>query len=337
MQRVIPHICESRQLYGKTILITGGTGMILSTVVDALLYLNKTDCANIRILLAARSKQRVITRFQDFVEGQDYWYIEYDALSTKGLDIEGNVDYMIHGASNANPLLYTKQPVETMMSNIIGLKVLLDLALKKGSRLMYISSSEIYGTKCDDKPYKETDYGFIDILNARACYPNAKRIAETLCVGYNAEFGVDVVIGRPGYIYGPTISKTDTRASAEFSRCAAIGQNIIMKSLGTQLRSYCYIMDCASAVLSILIKGKTNEAYNISNPDSICSVRDIAEELAQAANVKVVFETPSESEKKGYSLMNNSILESTKLQSLGWNAEFSLEEGCKKTIEGLRG
>ena len=335
IEQVLSSIPHWETLCHKTVLVTGATGMIGSSVVDILLYLNQHKQAGINIVLPARSLERVKQRFAGFREGTDFTYMAYDATSDQPVHLDGPLDYIIHGASNANPALYTSQPVETMMSNITGLKVLLDLAKEKASRLLYISSSEVYGKKEGTDPYHEQDYGFVDILNFRACYPNAKRVAETLCVSYAEEYGVESVMVRPGHIYGPSITKGDTRASAEFSRNAAAGRNIVMKSPGNQLRSYCYTLDCASAILCVLINGNKEEAYNISNPDSICTIRQIAQALAQAGHVALEMAVPTELEKKGYNLMSNSSLDSQKLEALGWKGHFSLEEGCQKTIEGL--
>ena len=322
-------------LNGKSILITGATGMICSCVAELLLYRNRFCSAGIRIILAGRSKERTERRFSGFEEGKDYQFLPYDATSMEPLSF--CADFVIHGASNASPGGYVRQPVETMLANVLGLNVLLNQAVKAGTmRVLYISSSEVYGQKERAGAFQESDYGYVDLLNPRACYPSAKRAAETLCVSYGAEYSMDTVIVRPGHIYGPTITSSDDRASAQFTRNAVNGQNIIMKSAGTQLRSYCYTMDCASAILAVLIKGENGNAYNISNRASVVSIRDIAEALARQAGTQVLFEIPSDVEKKGYNLMDNSSLDSGKLESLGWSPCFNLEEGVKRTIEYLR-
>lgn len=326
---------EIETLNGKTILITGATGMICSCVTELLLYRNRWCSAGMTILLAGRSRERTQQRFTGFAEGVDYQFVPYDATSTQSLFFEA--DYVIHGASNASPAVYVKQPVETMMANIVGLNSLLAQAVKTGAkRVLYVSSSEVYGRKEKTGAFLESDYGCVDILNPRACYPSAKRAAETLCVSYGAEYGMDTVIVRPGHIYGPTITASDDRASAQFTRNAVDGQDIIMKSAGTQLRSYCYTMDCASAILAVLVKGENGNAYNISNKDSVVSIREIAEALAAQAGTRVLFENPSDVEKRGYNLMDNSSLDATKLESLGWHACFDLQAGVERTLRYLR-
>ena len=308
--------------------------MVCSSVVDIIVWLNRHKGAEIKLCLAGRSKERIIKRFYRVLTQNEFQFIQYDATKPQYLDL--SVDYIIHGASNANPAIFAKEPVETLLGNIIGLKSVLDAAmLNKKSRLLYISSSEVYGIKPDGgmRPYKEDEYGYIDILNPRACYPNGKRTAETLCAAYAQEYGVDFVTVRLGHIYGPSITNADSRASAAFTRDVVAGRNIVMKSDGAQLRSYCYTLDCASAILTVLINGKSLEAYNISNRESIVSIRDMANELSKAGSVKVVFENPSDAETRSYNLMKNSGLDSTKIELLGWKAVFDLREGAKRTIQ----
>jgi nucleoside-diphosphate-sugar epimerase len=325
------------ELYGKSILITGATGMICSSVVDILLYMNRCENAKIRILAAGRNREKTEARFEGFSEADGLSFVPYDATQSIEIEIDENVDYFLHGASNANPAIYLKEPVETILANILGLKSVLDSARSKSAkRLLYVSSSEVYGQKNDSEPFFENDYGYLDILSQRAGYPSSKRAGESLCIAYGMEYGVDTVMVRPGHIYGPTIQDSDNRASAEFTRQAVSGKNIVMKSKGDQLRSYCYTLDCASAILAVLIKGENGNAYNISNPNSICTIKDIAEAIAKAAQITVEYDIPTEEEKKSYSPMNNSSLGSDKLEALGWKPMFPIDIGVRAMIRVLQ-
>lgn len=331
VQQVVSGIPDIAILFGKSIMITGATGMICSAVAELLFWLNKESNANIRIILAGRNRERMQQRFYSFKEGIDYSFLEYDA--TKENAIYLSPDYIIHGASPADPVSFVKQPVETMFANLIGLKSLLDIAKENPkTRFLYVSSSEVYGNKNESRPYHESDYGYVDILNPRACYPSSKRAAETMCATYREEYGVDFVVVRPGHVYGPSITETDSRASAQFTRKVVDRENIVMKSAGTQLRSYTYTLDCASAILTVLLKGKCGEAYNISNPQSVVSIREMAEYMAKATGVKVVFEQASDLEKRSYNMMDNSSLDSSKLEDLGWRGRYGIEEGVVSTI-----
>lgn len=337
MDEVTACIPGVEKLFGKTVLITGATGLICSAVADVLLRLNSTRDAGITVVCAGRSEERLRKRFEDVEEGSEPVFVYYDAAGEEAPVYDGKIDFVIHGASNANPAIYMKEPVETMLSNIIGLKRMLDMARdKEAERLLYVSSSEVYGTNESTDPYGESSYGFVDILNVRAAYPSAKRAGETLCVAYGEEYGVDSVMVRPGHVYGPSVTASDNRASSEFTRKALCGEDIVMKSKGTQLRSYCHTLDCASAMLTVLINGEKGKAYNISNPDSICTIADIAQAFADAGGVELRFSEASESEKKSFNFMSNSSLRSDMLEALGWKACFPLEKGVAETLDALR-
>ena len=331
VKEVLQSIPDVHMLSGKSVLITGASGMICSTVVELLFALNNDDHAGIRIYLAGRDREKIVHRFHPFMEGKDYEFVHYD--SECGLQQQLDVDYIIHGASPADPSSFAKYPVETMLSNILGMKSLLDFAKQsKRPRLLFISSSEVYGRQPEKRPFIETDYGYVDVLNPRACYPSSKRAAETLCAAYKQEYGIDFVVVRPGHIYGPSITDLDSRASAQFTRKANAGEDIIMKSAGMQLRSYCYTLDCASAILTVLLKGVNGEAYNVSNPQSIITIRELAECMAKTAGVDVVYEQPSDVEQKSYNMMDNSSLDSTKLESMGWKGRFDIKRGIESTL-----
>ncbi len=233
--------------------------------------------------------------------------------------------------------MYLKLPVETMLANIVGLSAMFDLARARSvRRLLYISSSEVYGQKEGMNPYAENDFGYLDILNQRAGYPSSKRAGESLCVAYGMEYGIDSVIVRPGHIYGPSIRSSDNRVSAEVTRRAVAGDDVILRSRGDQLRSYCYSLDCASAILTVLLRGERDNAYNISNPHSICTVRELAEAVARAASVNVRFDIPESAESGTHNLMVNSSLASEKLEALGWTPVFDLERGVDRMMAVLK-
>ena len=334
--RVSSILPELGQLAGKSVMITGAAGLICSAVVDILFRYNDTHAEKIRILAAGRWIEEMTVRFGDMVNRDDFRFVVYDASRTDNcLDVQA--DYIIHGASNAFPGMIVKEPVETMLSNFVGMKCLLDYAKENGTRrILYISSSEVYGEKKENEPFREGQYGYIDLLNPRNSYSVGKRAAETLCASYAAEYGVESVIVRPGHIYGPTASPHDNRVSSAWAYAASRGEDIVMKSDGAQVRSYCYCLDCASAMLKVLLKGENCHAYNISNPDSIISIRQMAELLAGSAGVELKMEIPSTEEKKGFNPMSNSSLESTSLLGLGWKGFFDAAEGFGHTVKILK-
>lgn len=327
---------ELSELAGKSVMITGCTGLICSAVADVLLRWNETHEGKITILAAGRNEERALARFSPYSKEAWFSFVPFDAAS-QGNALTLPCDYIIHGAGNASPNKIVREPVETMLSHFLGMRGLLDYARQSdATRVLCISSSEVYGRKENDRPYRTDEYGYIDLLSARNSYSVAKRAAETLCVSYYEEYGVGSVIVRPGHIYGPTASETDNRVSSAWAFDAARGTDIVMKSDGAQIRSYCYCLDAATAILKVMLRGETLRAYNISHPDSVLSIRDMAEILSKAGGVRLRMELPTEAERKGFNPMTNSSLDSTELLSLGWRGLFDAERGFSHTVEILR-
>ena len=336
IDKVIEVVPELDELAGKSLMITGAAGLVCSAVVDIIFRYNDAHDKKIQVLAAGRWPEEMAGRFGDLVNRDDFTFVVYDASKTDNV-INVHSDYIIHGASNASPNMIVKEPVETMMSNFLGMKYLLDYAKEQGTkRILYISSSEVYGEKEGSEPYKEGQYGYIDLLKARNSYSVGKRAAETLCASYADEYCVESVIVRPGHIYGPTASPYDNRVASAWAYAVAKGEDIVMKSDGAQIRSYCYCLDCASAMLKVLLCGENCHAYNISNPDSIINIRQMAEILVKSAGVELKMELPTEEERKGFNPMSNSSLESTSLTGLGWKGCFDAEAGFAHTVQILK-
>lgn len=325
---------DFEKLKNKSIFITGINGLIGSCIVDTLTVLNEIMNYNIKIIGLVRNKNKLLDRFK---ENKHIEIIEQDV--SYPIEYKDNIDYIIHAASNAHPLAFSNDPVGTMLSNFIGAKNILELArIKKCAKVEYVSSGEVYGQGTEDVLEFFEDYnGKISSTNVRSCYPISKLSSETLCVSYNEQFKTNAVICRPCHCYGPTQTESDSRVSAQFINNVLNNENIIMKSEGKQIRSYCYVVDCVMAMLVLLLKGENSEAYNIANPNSIISIKEMAEFIAQASNKRVILDLPSDIEKKGYNPVTRSVLNSDKIMKLGWNPMWNFEKGIKETIEIMRG
>lgn len=327
-------IKQLEELKNKTILITGAGGLICSAIVDFLMQLNVKDKYNIKVYATGRNITKLNNRFNYWKEIDGLIISQYDVLEE--CKINDNIDYIISGASCASPDIYMKKPSETMMTTIMGTKNMLEYVKKMNkARVLFISSSEVYGKNESGEMYKEEDYGYVDILNTRSCYPMAKRTAETLCETYRYEYNIDYVVVRPGHIYGPTMNDTDNRVSSLFPRLLKQGKDIVMKSDGRQIRSYCYVLDCVSAIIISMINGNSGEAYNISNKNSVISIRQMAECFAKEMNKDIVFECANAVEKQRFNMMDNSSLNAQKLELLGWNGLFNMSSGAKRTLNSL--
>lgn len=313
-------------LKDKSVLVTGSSGLVCSTIID-LLLLSKID---VEIYAVGRDESKIKDRFNGMVK-----FIEYDV--TKPISFDVDVDYIIHGASNASPNLYINCPVDTMLTNFIGMNNLMEYAKNhKTKKVLYVSSSEVYGSKDTLEPFVENQYGYIDLLNPRSSYSISKRATETLCECYRKQYDIDYCVARLGHIYGPSASKNDKRVSSDFIYQVANGKDLVLKSKGEQLRSYCYSVDCANAILSILKDGVSGEAYNISNKNSIISIRDMAQILANCGNVNLSFDLPNVEDEKAFNPMDNSSLNSEKLELLGWNGLFDANVGFSHSLEIIK-
>jgi len=311
----------------KSVLITGANGLIGSYIVDFLSYINSENQLNIKIYALSRSMDKLKQRFKNHLNIE---FLEQDL--NEPLKYNLNFDYIIHAASNSHPMAFSKDPVGTMKTNFIGTLNLLDSLKISNGKFLYISTGEIYGNNTG-KAFVENDLGIVDTKISRSCYPESKRASETLCMAYSQQYGVCVNVARLCYVYGPTITETNSRADAQFLRNALNNENIILKSKGLQRRTYCYVADAVSALLYILLNGKNGEVYNVANSDSIVSVSEYANILANIANVSVSYEIPDEIESRGYSKPADSILDSSKLQSIGWKPFYNIHTGLEHTIK----
>lgn len=330
----LTHIVGAEKLYGKKILITGATGTIGSFVADVLINLNQKENANIRILLAGRSIGRLQSQFgiHDDVE-----FLPYDLESS--IEFDEAVDYVIHTAGNAHPAAFNEDPVGTIVGNVNSTYRLLEYATKHGGkRCLYVSSGEVYGQgDISLDTFDELYSGYLDILSPRSCYPLSKRMVENLCVSFWQQYKMESVIVRPCHTYGPIMTASDNRAHAQFFRNALAGEDIVMKSAGTQMRSYNYVADCVAGILTVLVGGEAGEAYNLANPQSTLTIAELAAKIATAGNCKVAFENPTEKDVKNQSPIPKQVLATKKLESIGWSPAFSIDEGIQHTLNILKG
>lgn len=326
--RVIPEIAIPD---GK-VLVTGASGLIGSCIVDLLLLSNDFG-RHFDVYALSRNAEKLKKRFAPFENSTHFHVIEQDIR--KPLDNSISFDYIFHGASNADPRNYALYPVETMLINMEGATNILEYCKAHlETKVLMMSTFEVYGNASKDV-YVETDSGIVDVNKLRSCYPESKRCVEVLTHSYIDEYHIKAVIGRLSSIYGPTMSKDDSKAHAQFIRNGLSREDIVLKSKGEQIRTYCYVIDAVTGLLCVLANGKVGEAYNIANENAIVSIAEVAKTVASIAGTNVIMLLPDDLEKKGYSAPQNCILDNTKLKQLGWKGNYGIKEGLLETLSVL--
>lgn len=323
-------------LSGKTLLVSGATGMLGSCMVDLLMLWNLQADEPCHVVTASRSEKSAFARFSCWLDSTYFSFVALD-VSKKLTNLPEKLEYIVHAASNADPVKMAQFPVDTLLSNVCGTDNLIRYGMTHGmKRFLYVSSGEMYGQPNENYDDLVEDYcGPVDHSKPRACYPVGKRASEVLCQAYIDQYGIEAVIVRPCHIFGPTMTRSDSRATSEFLRSAAEGKDIILKSAGTVERSQCYVLDAVKAMLFVLLNGKNGEAYNIADNRYQMQICQFALRAAEAGNVSLRFEKPSDLEARGYSKISRAVLSAEKLRTLGWQPDDSID-AIKETVKILK-
>ncbi len=321
------------QLKGKRILFSGATGLIGTCFVDVIMCRNLQYNSETEIYAFGRNEATAQKRFADYWNDPNFHFICHDI--NLPLPLDTSFDYIIHGASNASPRAYTEDPVGTITSNVFGTYHLLEYMVNHcpDARFELLSSVEIYGeNRGDTEAFSENYSGYLDCNTLRAGYCEAKRVSESLCQAYIEKYHLSAVISRLCRCYGPTMQNSDNKALAQFIQSAVKHKDIVLKSNGTQVFSYCYMADAVSGILSVLLKGECGQAYNISGAAPYLPLKELAVTVAECAGTNILFGLPEKNEAKGYSKATKAILDISKIKRLGWHPQTELRDGIKKTI-----
>ena len=326
------------KLSNKSILLSGATGMIGSFLIDVILEKNISKSLSCTVYALGRNREKAEKRFSKFAQDPHFVFIPYDVKLPLVRDDIGTVDYVLHLASNTHPLQYSTDPIGTITTNVIGLQNMLEFAAEHHvTRFAFASSNEIYGENRGDVEFFDENYcGYIDSNTLRAGYPESKRCGEALCQAYKIQKGMDIVIPRLTRSYGPTMQMSDTKAISQFIKKGVAGEDIVLKSKGTQLYSYTYVADAVGGLLTILLCGESGEAYNIADEQGDIMLKDLASIIAGISGKSVVFEIPDAVEAAGYSTATKARLDGSKLKRIGWTPSYTIESGIKRTIKILK-
>ena len=311
-------------------LITGATGLIGSSLVHCLLAIDR----NVHIVAPVRNKEKAEQLFKDNLGQLEL--IECP-LTTYNENIIGKVDYIVHCAAPTASRFFVEKPVETFDFILNSSQALLEYARKNPVKgFVYLSSLEVYGEILDDSEMiNEQVQGYLDPMSVRSSYPMAKRAVENLCCLYAAEYGVPAKVARLTQTTGAGISRDDNRVIAQFARLAAQGQDIVLHTTGESARPYCYLMDCISAILFILLKGNPGESYNVANEETYISARGMAEYLKQHFSPAIQIRVELNGS-MGYAPATKQRLSSQKLRNLGWEPEYPLHRIFERLIAYLK-
>ena len=309
---------------GKTILVTGATGLLGKLCVKSLL----NSGFNTQVIALVRDEEKAN---KIFGKSNRLSFLVQDI--NQKIQTARKVDYIIHTASTTSSKDFVEKPVETIYTALNGTRNVLEFAKnKKITGMIYLSSLEVYGVN-QKEDIKENDYGFIDILNPRSSYSESKKMAETMCISYGSEYGVPVKIVRLAQTFGAGVSKDDNRVFAQFSKAVLNGYDIILHTKGETKRNYCYTTDAVRAIFTVLTKGEKNSAYNIANKNTYCSIAGMAH-LLENEITKVVYEIDDVN--RGYNPTVKICLNTEKLEKLGWQPKVDMKEMFERTISDMQ-
>lgn len=314
------------EIRGSTVLVTGATGLIGLTLVRCLLGLNE----QVSIIAPVRNKAKFISILGE--EANSIRIIECD-LMEYDFRQAGHVDYIFHCAAPTASSFFVSHPVETAKAIYTITDHILNAAIDVSVRgIVYLSSLEVYGSDLNSEHVTEDMQGYWNPLDVRSSYPIAKRAAENLCCLYATEYHIPVRIARLTQTTGAGINMEDNRIINQFARLAYRGEDIILHSTGESARPYCYTIDCILGLFYILMRGENGAAYNVANPDTYISARDMALFIRDhfAPQIAVRIEI---NDNMGYAPASRLNLSTDRLQQLGWRPIYGLKEIIQNVIQ----
>ena len=319
------------KLRGQTMLVTGASGLIGSYLCYTILQLNDTYALNISVLALVHNGEKATKQFGGLLKRSDFMLLVQEVYEP--VDYAGSIDYIIHAANLSTG--YNKNPAGVISANVLATDVLLKLAVKKKSKcFLYLSTREIYGEATSGERFaSETDYGVVDPVELRSCYPESKRMGETMCVAYESQYGLCCRIARMAHTYGPCYVMENGRMWGDFISNIVKRENIVLRSKGEMELTFTYVSDTIAGLFYLLLAG-TEPVYNISKMDEVIKVCDLASKLVQQyeeRKLKVVFDIAEGD--GGYLAHRVAFLDSSKAFGLGWSPKVGIEEGFSRSIE----
>ncbi|MDO4614334.1 MAG: NAD(P)-dependent oxidoreductase [Lachnospiraceae bacterium] len=309
---------------GKKIMITGATGLLGLNLAAVFLVYGEMSQNPPEVLAVIRSREKAEKLYKGLDTSAVRWIL---ADVTEFPQDAEKADYVIHAASVTSSRAFVEQPAETIRTALNGTECMLKYAAAaRAESFVYLSSMEVYGSPQTDEKIREDHGTNLNTMETRTSYPESKRMCESLCRAYAAEYGVPAKVVRLTQTFGPGVFYRDGRVFAEFMRCVKEKRDIVLHTKGETKRVYLYTADAVSAILTVLLNGKTGEAYNASNDNTYCSICEMAElaaSLDETGTVRVRIEE-EDNESRGYAPVLHMNLDTKKLRSLGWRARTDL-------------
>ena len=322
------------KIVGKSFLISGANGFVPAYIIHTINRLNLKNSTKTKIFALVRDKKKAEEKFHQYAKYKEFQIIEHDVNNE--IHMKDKIDFIIHAASQASPKYYNTDPVGTLLPNVIGTKNLLELAREHNIEgFLFFSSGEIYG-QINKGTIFENDVGKIDPLDIRSCYAESKRMGENMCISWHKQYNIPTKIARIFHTYGPGMKLDDGRVFADFVADVVNNKNIAIKSNGESKRPFCYISDTIIALFLILTKGKNTEAYNISNPKCITSIKELAHTISKLfpeRGIDVMYEKEPPQNKYMKSNVTSYNPNITKIRKLGWEPKVTIGEGFLRTIK----
>lgn len=327
------------KLCNKTILVTGATGLIGFNLISTLAYAHLYKNIPLKMIALVRNQAKAENRFHEILEaGAPLEFVVGDLDHIP--EIDAHVDYIVHGGSPTASKYFAEHPVETITANLNGALYLLELAKQNRSEgFLFLSSMEVYGGIHQHEKVDEHHASFIDTMVPRSSYPEVKRMVESLCACYAEEYHVPAKVIRLTQTFGAGVRKEDNRVFAQFARSAMNHEDIVMFTRGGTERMYLYTADAVTAILTVLLLGKDGEAYNAANEQAYCSIKKMAETVADLPIIREKFNGPvsvvideSKNDGKLYPPELYMQLDISKLQKLGWKPIYDLSDMFTRMI-----
>lgn len=324
------------KLRNSTVLVTGGTGLIGMTVINALIYAGRERGLGLEVCAVVRDTNKARRVLGSLVNAPELRLLVGSMQELPPLPEK--IDYWIHGACPTASAFMNEHPVEVIRTSVEGTIGLLEEAGKRSTKgFLFLSSMEAFGEVNTEDMLDESAIGKIDLGKTRSCYPESKRMCEMLCTSYAAEYGLPAMSIRLAQTFGPGVDYNDRRVFAMMIRNAIDGKDIVLATKGTSRHPYLYTAQAVTAILTVLLSGVPGETYNAANPATYCSIFEMGEMVArEVAGGKIAVRVDESGDASRYPAPSFLNMDISRIQALGWEPEHDLPWMYKRLEEYLR-